>query len=133
MSLAAVAHYRRSRFTTNDPPGILLMLLDGLERFLGDAVVAFANGHNAEAFAATSRARAIVDELNASLDRDRAPELCERLTGIYLFCGQRLSDAIIHRNIEAVQDTQRALAPIIDGFRQAIPRARAEAEVAVSR
>ncbi|MFH1810631.1 MAG: flagellar protein FliS [Pseudomonadota bacterium] len=126
MNARALGTYRRQSVETTDAAGVLLLLLDGLQRFCDEAQQAFAANCVPRALEQTARARAIVDELLVSLDRTQAPELCDNLSGIYSFASRRLVEALTQRSGSAVAEAWRALAPVVEGFRKAVPRARAE-------
>ncbi len=68
---------------------------------------------------AINRAVDLVSELLAALDRDLAPELCERLSGLYLFVLTRLGDANIKFTVEPVDDAIRILESLKDAFWEA--------------
>jgi flagellar protein FliS len=61
----------------------------------------------------------IVTELHVTLDRSRAPELCDRLGDIYRFVCTRLGDASLKNDAGLAREAERAFAPIAEGFGQA--------------
>src|ERR1700690_3073880 len=87
---AALARYGAAKVTTQSPGQILVMLYDGLLRFLREAQGAFVAKERAKAGERVSRSLAILDQLLIGLDPKHAPELCERLQALYVFCIQRL-------------------------------------------
>lgn len=74
-----------------------------------------------------SKAHAIVSELLVALDREVAPELCDNLAAVYDFSLARLSDANREANANHVVEVMRALTPLREAWKLAVPRAIAEA------
>lgn len=89
----AVAQYQNVRVETASPLRLVIDLYQGAIRFMRTAVAAHQRGDHAARGNALSRAHAIVSELSATLDHERAPELCEEL--------ERLYDYVLHCITEA--------------------------------
>ena len=117
---AAIARYRSVQVTTSSREQILLMLWDGVMRFLGEARAAHGRGERAVFAERLQRAHAILDEFAVTLDPKHAPDLCERLRAIYLFCMGRLAQATFTFDIEAVDDVTRVLVPVHEAFRSVL-------------
>jgi flagellar protein FliS len=92
MSFAAL-QYQQARVTTASPVAILVSLYEGAIRALRDAQVHHARGEIAKRGEALSKAHAIVSELELTLDRERAPEMCDELTRLYDFVLRGIGDA----------------------------------------
>lgn len=121
MSIArAASRYKAVQVQTSSPGAILLMLFDGLFKFLDEAKNAVILDERARAGERIERAHAILTELAATLDRRNAPELCENLESIYVFCMGRLVEANLHRDPDRIDDVLRVLTPVREAFRQAI-------------
>jgi flagellar protein FliS len=116
MSANAIARYRAIQVTTSTPQQILLMLYDGLFRFMGEARTAMSTGDRARAGERISKAHAILDELFATLDPTKAPELCETLGGVYLFAMSHLVDANVKQDPALVDETIRVLTPLHEAW-----------------
>jgi len=99
---------------------LLVMLFDGALKFIHQGVAAFDEGRPSEATAALTRASDIVIELHATLDRARSPELCDRLAEIYRFVSLKLVAASLEKSREAALEAEKVLAPVADGFKQAV-------------
>lgn len=124
MSLTSVAQaasrYRAVAVQTASPGTILVMLYDGLFRFLDEARAAMIADDRARAGERIGKAHAILSEFAATLDRSKAPELCDNLEGIYVFCMSRLTEANLHRDPDRIADVVRILEPVRDAFKQAV-------------
>jgi len=112
--------YKAVQVRTSSPGEVLVMLFDGLFRFLGEARDAMTRDDRALAGDRIDRAHAILTELAASLNKSVEPELCENLEALYLFSSQKLLEANIHRDPGKIADAMRILDPIRDGFKIAI-------------
>ena len=126
MTVASIQRYRASQVRNNDAPGVMLMLFEGAERFLRRSRQGFLENNRQMALESASRARAIVDELNLALDRKQAPEICDALSRIYDFASDRITQSIITLDVTFIEEAIAGLEPIIEGFREAVPKARAE-------
>jgi flagellar protein FliS len=116
----ALARYGAVKVTTASPGQILVMLYDGLLRFLRESQAAFVAKQRARAGERISRSLAILDQLLIGLDPKHAPELCERLQGLYIFCIQRLVRANLEQNPEMIGEVVRVLSPLRDAWSTAV-------------
>jgi flagellar secretion chaperone FliS len=117
---AALARYGAVKVTTASPGQILVMLYDGLLRFLREAQAAFLAKERARGGERISRSLAILDQLLVGLDPKHAPDLCERLQSLYIFCIQRLVRANLEQNPEMVGEVVRVLSPLRDAWSTAV-------------
>lgn len=92
MSFAA-AQYRAARVETASPATIVVQMYDGAIRFLTEAQMAIEGGDTKRRANALKRSHAIVGELQASLDHNHAPELCQDLERLYDFVLWRIAEA----------------------------------------
>jgi flagellar protein FliS len=122
MSANAIARYRAIQVTTSSPQQILMMLYDGLFRFMGEARTALASGEPARAGERISKAHAILDELYATLDSTKAPELCDSLRGIYLFAMEHLVMANVNQDPALVDETIRVLTPLHEAWQTVLKK-----------
>ena len=124
MNPNALSRYRSVQINTSSPGALLMMLFDGLLRFLGEAATAMRGGDRSRAGERISRAHAILDELNATLKPEAAPELCDRLRSIYMFCMSHLVQANVQQSPEMIDEVSRVLKPIRDAFQVANEQVR---------
>jgi flagellar protein FliS len=117
---AALARYGAVKVTTANPGQILVMLYDGLMRFLREAQAAFVAKDPGRAGERVSRSLAIIEQLLTSLNPQHAPELCQRLEALYLFCIQRLVRANVEQNADLVAEVIRVLSPLRDAWATAV-------------
>ncbi len=114
---ASPQSYRDSAVLTATPEQLVVMLYDGVGRFLRQAEVVMEEGAYGQASERLSRAEAIIDELLITLNMD-AGEISTRLQSIYLFCKRHLAEARVHRDPRRVADVRRLLADLREGWAQ---------------
>ena len=123
MSAANVlSRYGAVQVTTSSPGQILVMLYDGLFRFLGEARAALVARDLARVGERISRSHAILDLLASTLDPAHAPELCDNLQALYLFCMARLVEANIQKDPARIDEVLRVLAPLRDAWREVVTK-----------
>lgn len=123
MSAATVlSRYGTVQMTTSSPGQVLVMLYDGLFRFLGEAKAAIQARDRARSGERIGRAHAILDLLASTLEPSHAPELCENLQGLYLFCMSRLVTANVKQDDAAVDEVLRVLSPLREAWREAVAK-----------
>ena len=118
-SAAAISRYKSVQVTTCGPGQLIVMLYDGLFRFLNEAQAAIDAKDRGTAGEKISRSHAILEHLLAGLDPEVAPALCEHLGPLYMFCMQRLIQANIKQDSKLLAEVQRVLSPLRDAWKQA--------------
>jgi flagellar protein FliS len=117
---AALARYGTVKVTTANPGQILVMLYDGLLRFLREAQAAFVAKERARAGERIGRSLAILEQLLGGLNPVHAPELCQRLQALYIFCIDRLVRSNIEQSADMVGEVIRVLSPLRDAWSTAV-------------
>jgi flagellar protein FliS len=107
--------YAQDSVLTAAPEKLVVMLYDGLARFLARGAAAIRNEDIATAGEALNRAGAILDELLATLD-PAAGEIAERLADIYLFCKRELLAAQLQRDPARIERTAKLLAQLREAW-----------------
>jgi flagellar protein FliS len=93
--------YTQRAVETASPGQLVVMLYDGLIRFLGQAKAAMERGQAGEAGLKLSRAQAIVTELRVSLDMTRGP-IASNLAAIYDWGLQEMTQARLANDPERI-------------------------------
>ncbi|HET8672036.1 MAG TPA: flagellar export chaperone FliS [Thermoleophilaceae bacterium] len=109
--------YKESAVLTAPPERLVVMLYDGIRRFLYQAAVAMRDGEIELTNNRLKRAEAIIDELNNTLDMS-AGEVAERLRALYLFSKRHLMQARIQRSPEMIDEVSKLLDTVGDAWRQ---------------
>jgi flagellar protein FliS len=109
MNNQAAQNYLRTKVFTATPEQLQLMLYDGAIRFAEQAKVALEKKDFEQSYNGLSRAQKIIAELASSLKHEIAPELCDKLAGLYNFIYRKLLEANIEHKVEALDEALRIL------------------------
>ena len=109
--------YKESAVLTAPPERLVVMLYDGIRRFLFQATVAMREGNVELTNNRLQRAEAIIDELNNTLDMS-AGEVADRLRALYVFSKRHLMQARLKRSPEMIEEVSRLLDTVGDAWRQ---------------
>jgi flagellar protein FliS len=105
----AAQQYLRTRVLTATPEQLQLMLFDGALRFGDQARTALEKKNYEESFTLISKVQRIVTELLSSLKVAQAPELVDKLRGLYHFAYRRLIVANTRHEVAALDEALRIL------------------------
>lgn len=122
--------YARTQNETASKERLMVLLFEAALRHMRSAGPALTAKRYAEASTAISKASNIVNELLSTLDRTKAPELCEHLASVYVFVADRLIKALTDRNPKWVKEAERAFEPIATGFAEAVKQVESQAKAA---
>lgn len=109
--------YRQSSVLTASPGQLVVMLYDGVGRFLRQAQAALAQGAWHDAHDRLGRAEAIINELNATLDMEQGL-ISERLEAIYAYCQRCLVEARLERDAEKIGIVVRLFGDLREAWAQ---------------
>jgi flagellar protein FliS len=123
------ASYRESAILTAPPEQLVIMLYDGVHRFLLQAAAAMRQGRVAESGERLGRATAIIDELQCTLDLS-AGVIAERLSGIYVFCRSHLAEGLCERDPAKIEQIDALLRELREAWAQAAAAAPTESAAA---
>jgi len=123
--------YTESSVLTAPPERLVVMLYDGAIRFLGQAAIAMRSDNRSVALVRVQRAEAIINELNYTLDM-RQGEVATRLRAIYLFCKRHLTEALIEREPEKIDEVIRLLGELREAWVQVAGQSAAAGESAAA-
>lgn len=122
----ALSKYGAVAVTTCSPGQLLVMLYDGLFRFLADAKGSMERGDRQRAGERISRAHAILEQLLAALDPAHNPALCEQLMPLYRWCMSHLVEANVHQRAQNIDDVMRVLNPLREAWKIAVAQVTAD-------
>lgn len=109
MSHNAADHYLRTKVLTATPEQLQMMLYDGAIRFAEQGRIALEQKNFEKSFETLTRAQKIVLEFIAGLKRSVAPDLCDKLSGLYAFCHRRLVEANLKHDPALVDEALEVL------------------------
>jgi flagellar protein FliS len=116
----AARRYAQSQLETASPERLMVLLFQAALRSMRTGAAYMTSGDFAQGGRALMKASDIVVELHATLDRPKAPELCDQLADVYRFVCQRLSAAALSRDARAAGEAERVFAPVADAFEKAV-------------
>jgi flagellar secretion chaperone FliS len=121
-----LARYGAVRVTTASPGQLVVMLYDGMFRFLRGAAEAMTAGQRAKAGEQGGRARAILEQLLFGLDRSAFPDLCDKLGPLYTFCMGHITRANLHQEPKPLLEVVAILFPLRDAWASAAEQVAAK-------
>jgi flagellar protein FliS len=119
---APTSAYKESAVLTAPPEQLVLMLYDGIHRFLFQATVAMRGRDYVMTNKKLQRAEAIIDELIATLDYS-AGDISNRLNAIYLYSRRTLGEARIEKSPEKIEHVQGLIRELRDAWAKICPGA----------
>jgi len=124
MSRKALRSYQTTQVSTAKPEKILLMLYEGCIKFVRIAKTRMEENNIAEKGKNIGRAIAIISEFINTLDHDIGGQLSKDLEGLYSFMIDRLIEANIKNITKPLEDVDRLLCTLYDGWKDVIENPR---------
>jgi flagellar protein FliS len=126
MNAKAGDQYFRNAVLTATPEDLQLMLYDGAIRFATQAREAIQAKDIERTHNLLTRAQRIVVEMQSGLRPEIAPEICQRVAGLYAFVYRRLVEANINRDLAALDEALQILGHLRETWVLLIDRLRQE-------
>ena len=101
--------YRRTEVESRTPLELVVMLYDGAIRFATQARDAVVRRDIPARRVATSRALAIVSQLQVTLDMDRGGPIASSLDGLYVFISEALTNGALRNEPAKIDNAIRVL------------------------
>jgi len=114
----AAGVYQQTHVQSRSPVELVLMLYDGLLRFLGEARDAIGRNDLVDKREKMSRALAILSELQNTLNMTEGGNIASSLDGLYTYVNGRLLDANMHHTTAGIDEALRLLTPIREAWSQ---------------
>lgn len=125
--------YLQSATRTADPRELVVMLYDGILRFLAEAEQHLANKLHGAATQSAGRAMDIVSELLFSLDHGPMPELSQQLESLYIYINERLLHISLRQDVMAIDEVRQLVGELRDGWADALRQLRHQDHQGVAR
>jgi flagellar protein FliS len=119
---AYTAYNNSMTHVTDRKDKVLLMLYDGALKFVRFARIGIEEKSPKIKGENISKIMAILTELDCALDREIGGPLAENLSRLYQYMMNRLTVANIDSNAEALDDVERLLSELREGFEGAIKK-----------
>ncbi len=125
--MSALSKYGAVKIETGSPAQVLVMIYDGLLRFLREAAMAIEANQCARAGERCARSLSILEHLLNGLDRAAFPSLCDKLEPLYLFCMQHVVEANAKKDRDGLLEVVKILTPLRDAWAVAERQVAADA------
>ena len=119
--------YRRMNVETRSPLELVVMLYDGVLRYLGDARDAIDRRDVTARAEAVSKALAILTELQGTLNMSDGGKVAEDLDRLYGYVIGRMLDVTAKQDVAAIDEVRKLLTPLRDSWAQIAQPAAAAA------
>jgi flagellar protein FliS len=116
----AIRAYKESRLPAASKERLMVMLLEVALRHIRAGAAALESRRALAAVSPLTRASDLVAELLATLDPGQDQALCNHLADVYDFVLARILRACASFDAAAAREAERAFAPIVDAFAQAV-------------
>lgn len=118
--------YRQVATTTASPAQLVLLLYNGILRFLEQARLGFALDDPKE-FNETinnniQRAQAIINEMNQSLNMAEGGEFAEKMRGLYDYFDRRLQESNVNKKEEGILEVIKHVTVLRDAWNEMMQR-----------
>lgn len=114
------SEYIESRVLSATPAGLIEILYEKALEFVTAAHIHLRAGEIVERGQAISKVQAIINELVNSLDRTQGGEIAQNLLRLYDYAHHKLTEAHRFGSEPALQEVERILRNMLDGWREAI-------------
>jgi flagellar secretion chaperone FliS len=114
--------YRESAVLTASPVQLVVMLYDGANRFLRQAIALYGQGDELKAGQQLGRAQAIVEELLVTLDLEVGGDVASRLQGIYVYCLREMTGVRFDKNAARLEEVAGLLAELRESWAELAAR-----------
>lgn len=108
--------YLESEVFSADPVKLILMLYRGALDAIAAARRSVGNGDIAGRSREISRAAAIVNELQKSLDRSRGGQIAQSLAELYDYVGRKLADSNINQTEAPLIEAQQLMMTLLEAW-----------------
>jgi flagellar protein FliS len=112
----AAQAYLQTHVQSRSPLELVVMLYDGLLRFLGDAGSAIDAGDLPAKRDGISKALAVVSELQSTLNMEQGGTVAVSLDALYTYLNGRLLDATMQNDRAPLDESARLLRPLREAW-----------------
>ena len=120
MSVPYSNQYLESEVFSADPVKLVRMLYRGALDAIAAARRSVVNGDIAGRSREISRATAIVNELQKSLDRTRGGEIAQNLSQLYDYVGRKLAESNINQTEAPLIEAQQLMATLLEAWAEPV-------------
>ena len=110
--------YRNTQVQTSNQKQLIVMLFDGMNRFMNKAVRAIRENDIETAHTNLHRTGQILLELLSTLREDKGGEIAANLKKIYVYCYERIVIANLTKDVQIIADVQQILGNLGLGWKE---------------
>ncbi len=121
-----VNQYKQTNAATASKEQILLMLYDGIIKFLLKAKIAFEKNDIQEIHNNLTKAQRIITELQSNLDMENGGKFAQEMYNLYDYYDRRLFEANVDKKTEYVDEVLKHITELRDTWKEAIKKFHAE-------
>lgn len=110
--------YQNTQVQTSNQKQLIVMLFDGMSRFLNRSVQAIEEGDVEVAHSSLHRTGQILLELLSTLREDKGGEVAVNLKKLYVYCYERVVIANLKKDLTMVREIKGIIDELAEGWRQ---------------
>ena len=109
--------YQNTQVQTSNQKQLIVMLFDGMDRFMSRAIQGIKRGDIEVAHTNLHRTGQILLELMSTLREDKGGEIALNLKRLYLFCYERIVIANLKKDVEMIAEVKEVMAKLAEGWK----------------
>ncbi|OGH02410.1 MAG: flagellar export chaperone FliS [Candidatus Lambdaproteobacteria bacterium RIFOXYD1_FULL_56_27] len=110
--------YQQTSVQTSSQKQLIVMLYDGMHRFMSQAIGAIEAGEVEAAHQNLHRTGKILLELLATLREDKGGEVAQNLKKLYVYCYEQIVIANLKKDAELVREIQKVIGNLREGWKE---------------
>jgi len=110
--------YQNAQVTTSNQKQLIIMLYDGMDRFLTRAVKSIKEGDIESSHSYLHRTGQILLELLSTLREDKGGEIATNLKRIYVYCYEQVVIANLKKDVGMIREIQQILGNLKGAWKQ---------------
>ena len=109
--------YQKTGVQTSNQKQLIVMLYDGMDRFMNKAVKSIEEGDLEVAHENLHRTGKILLELTSTLRVDKGGDVAANLKRIYVYCYEQVVMANLRKDVKKIREVQQVLANLAAGWK----------------
>ncbi len=110
--------YQTAQVSTSNQKQLIIMMYDGMDRFLSKAVSSIKGGDIESAHTYMHRTGQILLELLSTLREDKGGEIAANLKRIYVYCYEQVVIANLKKDTRMIREVQQVLGSLRGAWKQ---------------
>jgi len=110
--------YQQNSVQTSSQKQLIVMLYDGMHRFMTQAVQAIEQGDVEAAHQNLNKTSKILLELLGTLREDKGGEVAANLKKLYVYCYEQVVISNLKKDVEGIKSVQKVIGNLRDGWKE---------------